>query len=112
MKQHTVAQLRQKGFKVHISHIRRAVAHAHVVKLCQAQVVADSPLAMVPYELAPTGGITVVDLLGPNHPENQPCFHGEAHCYKKDTYNKRVGVQIALGRALKEAEGAGVQVPA
>ena len=101
MKYPSVADLRKRGFKVKVTHIRRVVAHAHYEKLCHVHLAPDSTL-VTNYNLMSTGGITVVDLFEPDHVENTPCYHGEAHCSKLDAYNRKTGVQIALGRALKE----------
>lgn len=110
MKFPTVAELRKRGFKVKITHIRRVVASTHYEKLCYISEIPKSEL-MVPYRLCAMGGITVVDLFQPDHPENAPCFHGEAHCSKLDAYNRKTGVQIALGRALKEYGKAALPAP-
>lgn len=104
MKFPTVADLRKRGFKVHVSHYRRVVAHREL--MCHAgRVRGDGNV--VAYKLLSTGGFTVVDLFEPDHAESAPCHHGEAHCSKLDAYNRKTGVQIALGRALKEYGKAG-----
>ena len=111
MKFPTVADLRKRGFKVKVTHIRRAVARSHEERLLTAGW--EKNLAFTTrYQLLSNGGITVVDLFQPDHAENTPCFHGEAHCSNLDAYNRKTGVQIALGRALKEYGKAALAAPA
>ena len=45
-------------------------------------------------------GCTVVKLTSPN----KEVFVGESICHKNDMFNKKRGVRIALGRALKSIE--------
>lgn len=47
-------------------------------------------------EVASCGGSTVVEITTPNGVE----ITGEAVCSTKDSFNKKLGTQIALGRAL------------
>lgn len=49
----------------------------------------------------PRGGMTKVVI----KPKNLPSEHtvvGTAYCSDKDNYNKKLGVRIAMGRALKQ----------
>lgn len=48
--------------------------------------------------LLPRGGATYVDIYW----GSDPVGFGEAHCHKDDNYNKRLGLTIALGRAIKD----------
>lgn len=74
----TVKQLRQSGYKVRVFHIRKKNAGSPV----------------------PRGGLTHIEITLPNG-EN---VVGEAKCAEIDNYNKKIGVQIALGRALKNVK--------
>ena len=47
--------------------------------------------------------ITFVALYRPG--EDVPVAEGDAQCSMKDNFNRRLGVQIACGRALKAAQG-------
>ena len=73
----TIHDLRKAGYKVRVLHFR----NDH-----------DSILG----EFHPKGGRTVVQITTPDGQN----LEGRANCSKKERYNKRVGVQVALGRAL------------
>lgn len=45
------------------------------------------------------GGVTSVSIFLPNG----RCYNADAHCHPNDNFNRRVGVMIALGKALKQA---------
>jgi hypothetical protein len=72
-----VEALRKGGFKVRVRHSRR----------------------MNPTGINPRGGKTVVNLTTPNGIE----LEGVAVCSRKENFNKRLGVRIALGRALAKS---------
>ena len=72
-----IEQLRKNGYKVRVKHFRR---HS------------PSPETK--------GGKTVVEVRTPDGKE----IKGEAICSPEDNYNKKIGVRIALGRALKNEE--------
>ncbi len=71
----TIDELRSMGFKVRVMH-QRKVDQWGLVK--------------------PRGGQTTVELVTPDG----TVLVGKAKCSKKDGFNKRLGVSIALGRAL------------
>jgi|688.fasta_scaffold278079_3 hypothetical protein len=73
----TVHDLRKSGYKVRILHFR---------------VHDDRSLG----EVFPKGGETVVQITTPDGQD----LEGRAKCSNKERYNKRVGVQVAIGRAL------------
>lgn len=73
----TVHDLRKSGYKVRVLHCRR-----------------DDERVLG--EFHPKGGETVIQITTPDGEE----LEGRAKCSKKELYNKRVGVQVALGRAL------------
>jgi hypothetical protein len=73
-----VEQLRKSGYKVRVIHSRRNVAGA----------------------LSERGGQTIVQVRTPNGEE----LEGVAVCSTKDNFNRRMGLKIALGRALTVSE--------
>jgi len=76
-----VDALRKGGFKVRVRHFRR----------------------LNPMGINPLGGKTVVTVTTPDGRD----LEGVAICSRKENFNKRLGVRIALGRALA---GAGLPV--
>jgi len=69
-----VKELRQLGYKVRVIHNR--------------VMVGDKPY--------PRGGHTVVEITTPDQKE----LYGVARCSDEDGYNKKLGVKIAIGRAM------------
>ena len=80
----TVKQLRQSGYKVRVLHARR---HELVKRL-----------GHVSKELCAKGGNTTVEITTPDGKN----LTGVASCFNCDSYNKRLGVRIAIGRALSQ----------
>lgn len=78
----TVQELRNKGYKVRVLHIRDRIYKKRM----------DSS---VNGSESPKGGITHVIIDSPNGEH----FEGVARCSKQDNYNKKLGVRIALGRS-------------
>lgn len=72
----TVSDLRKNGYKVRVLHYR----------------IQDHRFLG---EYFAKGGETVVQITTPDGD-----FEGRAKCSKKDLYNKKLGVKIAIGRAL------------
>lgn len=77
----SIQELRNAGYKVRVLHFRDRISKNRM------------DTSMTGYE-SPKGGFTKVIIDSPegNH------YEGEAHCSKKDNYNKKLGVRIALGR--------------
>jgi len=84
----SVANFRQQGFKVRVSHKRNTKVNFFY----------DKKKFFVEEVLDEKGGETVVKLLSQNGQE----VYGQAFCSPKDFYNKKVGVSIALGRAVAQ----------
>lgn len=84
-KNYTVASLRQEGYKVSIRHVR------------DMEVIADFENMKFIERLAPKGGMTLATV---ESPEGK-IFTGVANTSRKDHYNKKLGVAIALGRAMR-----------
>ena len=75
-----VEYLRKSGYKVRVKHFRK----------------------MSPEGIRARGGKTLVEITTPDG-EN---LVGLARCSRNENFNKRLGVRIALGRALKGVESA------
>jgi hypothetical protein len=84
-----ISELRQAGFRVYINH-DRITKHRWVHENATTKV-------LVPM-LSPKGGCTIVEI---HTPEGKQ-YTGIAKCSKSDCYNKKRGLAIALGRAIKE----------
>jgi hypothetical protein len=78
-----VEQLRKSGYKVRVIHSRRG-------KTMQRM---DGGVVQT---LSERGGQTIVQVRTPDGEE----LEGVAVCSTKDNFNRRLGVKIALGRAL------------
>lgn len=79
----TVEQLRRNGYKVRVKHFRRENSDG----------------------INSRGGKTVVEV-------TTPCgstLVGMSRCNRKENFNKRLGVRIALGRAFASAQNKGTQ---
>ena len=78
----TVQELRNKGYKVRVLHFRDRIIKNRMDS---------SPSGSE----SPKGGMTrvVIDSPDGNH------YHGTSICSKKENYNKKMGVRIALGRS-------------
>ena len=87
-----LAALKEAGYKVTVSHQRRyeAVPSPH----------GWIPAAVQSHRIIPTGGITRVEIFWPDKPE-EVLATGVAFCSNRDNYNRKLGLTIAIGRALK-----------
>ena len=103
----TIHQLRQKGFKVKVHHLRydsRSVKiHRKKAKPYPTKQFIETGEQKF---IFPRGGITTVEILCPDG----QTLAGESNCSLKDGFKKKVGVHMALGRALKGTTYA-VQLP-
>jgi hypothetical protein len=77
-----IAQLRREGYKVRVLHSRPIVYQQKI----------DGSVKV----FSPTGGKTTIQI---TTPEGRDVV-GEATCSDKDSWNRKFGNQIALGRAL------------
>lgn len=80
---HTVEQLRKQGYKVRVKHFRR---HHFEIKVGGQKQVVD-----------PRGGRTVVEITSPSGLNAV----GESFCCPIDNFDRKLGLKIALGRAIK-----------
>lgn len=81
---YTIKQLRQKGYKVRVLHFR----NLHKKKRLNG----DSN------EISARGGSTTIEITTPC---KQFTTVGKAVCSLEDNFNRRVGNEIALGRAIE-----------
>ena len=95
MKAPTVQQLRAEGWRVGVRHWRWSHDGAHLAPYTRDLERRDPIfIAELP---SVRGGATYVTLTSPTG----EVLEGLARCSIRDNYDKRRGVQIAIGRALK-----------
>jgi hypothetical protein len=80
----TVKQLRQSGYKVRVIHSRNFEPVKGMSSNSQ--------------RLSAKGGATTIEITTPDGKN----VSGIALCSKQDSYNKKLGAQIAIGRALSQ----------
>lgn len=86
----TIKDLRNNGYKVKVLHYRlynrKKYSNKDILSIYRTSIKPKPD---------PKGGSTTIIIDSPdgNH------FEGESICSKKDNYNKRLGVRIALGRS-------------
>lgn len=83
----TVQELRSQGYKVKVLHCRLYNGKHKWQR-------ADGVTAGSPIDPDPKGGSTTLIIDSPDGDH----FEGTAICSKKDNYNKKLGIRIALGR--------------
>lgn len=88
-----IEELRKSGYKVRIHHRRKYEAKIKVIDID----VKGRQSYEVTERILPRGGETVVELTTPDG----EVLVGDSVCCEKDFFNKKMGVKIALGRALK-----------
>lgn len=85
--QPTIKQLRQQGYKVRVHHTRRQ----KVIPKLMGNA----------YEVSPRGGSTTIEL---TTPDKQQTVIAKSVCSLEDNFNRKMGNEIAIGRALKQLE--------
>lgn len=85
-----VAELRDKGYKVRIIHVRKYFTENGDTILSNIDIFDKT-------SLSPKGGMTIVEVTTPSLETKKV----HTTCSDNDAYNKKIGVAIALGRALK-----------
>lgn len=105
MKNLTVSDLRGSNYKVRVQHKRAYYGSDEILTRGQFEQVKAGLISMpngtylgdiYSEAVSPNGGETVVQITTPDGTE----LEGIAKCSTKDPYNRRKGLQIALGRAL------------
>lgn len=98
-----VQELRKQGYKIRVSHQRfynfggkRQLISNFLVKVQKNFYLGTEPLKL--NDALSKGGRTTVWITD----QQGVSVTAIADCSKKDHYNKKVGLSIALGRALKE----------
>lgn len=98
-----IKELKDQGFKVYIAHLRPVepveveLGILHVDGLWRKHEIKNRG-----WSVSPRGGETHVNIWDVEKGES--VAHGIAVSSKKDQFNKRTGLSIALGRALKQVE--------
>lgn len=95
----SVASLRQNGYKVRVNHYRPYEYGEEGVLYTRfmASVMSSYPNLGGP---KPRGGETRIEITTPNG----ETLNGVARCSDKDSFNRKLGVSIALGRAFNGAD--------
>lgn len=87
----TIQELRNKGYKVRVLHNRLYNGYHK----WQVGAVEPAKYHYGPIDPDPKGGSTEIVIDSPDGKH----FQGLAICSKKENYNKKMGVRIALGRS-------------
>lgn len=87
----TIQDLRSKGFRVFVRHVRR---------FKEKWVKVSEDTMKLEQQLQPRGGKTLVEVVSPSGQS----FKGEAICQNYISYNKKMAVEVALGRAIKSLQ--------
>ncbi len=91
----SIEELRKNKYKVSVSHRR-----PYLFKDGSVDVVHHNIAEIAGYiKVDNKGGVTVVNITTPTGQE----LKGIAYCSKKEQFNKRKGVMMAVGRAFKDA---------
>lgn len=96
-----IEQLQEQGYTVKVSHRRPTMLEEGLISrdyMTRYKIKGLRELGY-PAEFVPRGGATRVTILR----GDETVAEGFARCSKRDNYSRRMGLQIALGRALKEA---------
>lgn len=91
-----IEDLKEIGYEVEVTHLRWVHGDEGPLEI-------PIPTAYVePHEeIIPNGGVTVVDIFDK---EGNVLSTGIAHCSIEDNFNKRIGRQLALGRAIYQLD--------
>lgn len=82
---YTIKYLRQKGYKVRVIHARHLQEKKKIGGFF--------------HEISARGGSTTIEVTTPDKQHN---VFGKSVCSLEDNFNRRVGNEIALGRAIEE----------
>ena len=99
-KQLTVQAVKNAGFKLFINHYRYLIKGEDAF----GQTLALKPLAelrqnLLQYHITARGGMTFAEIVDP---ETGYSITATANCSKQDVYIRRVGIEYALRRALRD----------
>ena len=93
----TIHQLRKSGYKCRINHKRYYAEYGLFSKKEAKEMVSKQYWDNDYKKVNPKGGYTSIEITTPTG-EN---FKTEAVCSKKDSFNRRISLQICLGRLSK-----------
>lgn len=85
MKKYDIKTLRQNGYKVRVLHTRH---YTPIVKM-----------SGLTHGISNNGGSTTIEITTPDQSQT---VIGKSVCSLKDNFNRRIGNEIALGRALEQ----------
>lgn len=103
----TIDALKDAGLQVKVYHYRRYADYLEgQFALSTGEVIEKG---VDPQSVTPKGGSTYVDIVDPDRPR-QPLTTGGAKCWYRDNFNRKLGVRIALGRALSEPSHVGTRL--
>lgn len=85
----TIQGLRQQGFKVKVFHSRQDIFGNYFPRMYFGKYIPMNYLAL-------GGGKTVITVTD----NNGKTAFGKADCSKRDSFNRKTGLELALGRAL------------
>lgn len=94
----SIQNLRQNGCKVKVFHSRRDIFGNYFPRMYFGKY-------MSTFYMSQKGGKTVVTLTDTNN----KTVVGESDCSKRDNFNRKVGIELALGRALEKLGNTGVE---
>lgn len=102
----TLSQLKEEGYEVRVTHLRMAPGLGH--DTASGLLVQPHIARKLGLPIDPRGGITITEVRekprtnpdGTTFPSPTAWARGFAFVHPKDNFNKKVGVAIALGRAL------------
>lgn len=95
----TLAALRAKGYEVKVEHWRHYENDEGSTFFGHERNAAN--FGFEPRDLQPRGGATLVSIW---HPEQEIGGVGSANCAKADNFDRRLGLRMALGRALADLQ--------
>lgn len=85
------------GYEVDIFHYRHAPGPGGGLTLVTKQ-----EASVLGREINPRGGLTIAQIVREDHEGWRVVIcDGEAYCSENDNYNRKIGREIAVGRALK-----------
>ena len=89
----TVHAIRKSGFKVHVNHYRYIGNPKHDHNLAAYFHIRNEKWQN---RISPKGGLTTIDVY--DRGSSEPLFHVQAKCSLKDAYNRKIALNVCLGR--------------
>lgn len=99
----TIKSLRQSGYKVRVLHDRYTQPLKDEIGTIESHLSHLAEARKNGFDVAPKGGKTIIEVTVPQGSGILPTtVTGVAECNLVDNYCKRTGINIALGRAIKQ----------